>query len=144
MRHAAQAFVFIELLAVMVMVATLFAVAVPAYSDYVARSQTAEGFLLAATVKQSVSDYYAHRGKFPVDNHAAGVPAPEQLMGRYVSRIEVSNGQVLVYFGHDSAKQISGKILHFRPKLHDGAISWFCDKVDETNIDQPYRPSTCK
>ncbi len=144
MKRQLQAFVFIELLGITVLVTILAAVAVPAFSDYLARSQTAEGFLLATTVKQSVSDYYAHRGKFPVDNRAAGVPAPEQLTGRYVSRIEVVNGQVIVYFGHHSSHQISGKILHFRPKLHDGAISWLCDKIDETHVDFPYRPSSCK
>jgi|JFJP01.1.fsa_nt_gi type IV pilus assembly protein PilA len=144
MKYPTQAFVFIELLGVTFLVTILAAVAVPAYSNYVARSQLAEGFLLAATVKKSVSDYYAYRGKFPADNHAAGVSPPEQLTGRYVSRIEVVNGQVLVYFGHHSLKSIDGKILQFRPAIHDSSIAWLCSKVDDTNIDLPYRPSSCK
>ncbi len=142
MKH--QGFVFVELLVVLLLVSTLFAVAIPAFSEYVARSQVGEGLLLAIPVKKAVIEYYGHRGKFPANNQVAGIAAPEKLQGNYVARIEIVDGNVIVHFGNQSMKQIHGKIIQMQPKIHDSSISWECTKLNETHVDNSYRPSSCK
>lgn len=139
-----QGFVFIELLAAMLLVSVMFAVAIPTYQDYLARSQVAEGLLLSISVKKAVLEYHGHRGKFPVNNQMAGIADPEKLHGNYVSRVEIVNGDVIVHFGNQSVKQIHGKIIQMRPKIYDNSIGWECAKLNETHVDLPYRPSSCK
>ena len=54
--------------------------------------------MLTVSVKKSISDYYAYHGRLPANNQAAGAPPPEQLIGNYVSRVDVINGNILVAF----------------------------------------------
>lgn len=139
-----QGFVFIELLVVAMLATFIFAIAIPAYHDYLARSQVTEGILLSIPVKKAVLEYHGHRGKFPANNQMAGIAAPEQLHGNYVDRIEIVDGDVIVRFGKNSSKQIYGKIIKMRPKIFESSIGWECTKLDETHVDLPYRPSSCK
>jgi type IV pilus assembly protein PilA len=139
-----QGFVFIELLAVLFLVYGIFVVAVPAYGDYLARAQVTEGLLLAIPVKKAVIEYHGHRGKFPADNRMAGIAPPEKFYGNYVDQVKIVNGDVIVHFSNRSMKQIQGKIIQMRPEIHDSSISWRCEKLNETHVDNPYRPSSCK
>lgn len=139
-----QGFVFIELLVVAMLTIVIFAVVTPAYNNYCTRSQITEGFLLSIPVKKAVLEYHGHRGKFPANNQMAGIAAPEKLHGNYVDWIEIVDGDVIVRFGKSSSKQIHGKIIQMHPKIHDSSISWECTKFNDTHVDLPYRPSSCK
>jgi type IV pilus assembly protein PilA len=148
MRNHEQGFTFIELMTVVALIGFFAAVAVPAYTDYVLRSQTVEGMLLTINVKRAIGDYYAYHGKFPKDNKQARISPPEQLMGNVVSRVEVSDGNILVTFGSHSNQEIAGKTLSFRPQVNNqsplGSIVWQCGKDEKTTVEKKYLSSSCK
>ncbi len=133
-----NAFVFIELLVVLFLITILFSIAVPEYSDYLVKTQIAEGFLLTIPVKKAISDYYAYHGSFPTDNLAAGLLKPEKLSGNYVSQVEINNRQVAVTFGNKSLAKIRGKIIYFIPKISKETIRWYCAEKGNMMIEAKY------
>lgn len=57
-------FTLIELMIVVAIIAILAAIALPAYQDYLARSQVSEGLSLASGAKTAVAETYANTGAF--------------------------------------------------------------------------------
>ncbi|MHA3059172.1 pilin [Acinetobacter sp. ANC 4636] len=54
--NAQKGFTLIELMIVVAIIGILAAIAIPAYQDYIARSQASEGFVLIDGLKADVSD----------------------------------------------------------------------------------------
>src|SRR5262249_4644248 len=97
-RHSARGFTLIELMIVVAIIGILASIAIPAYQDYTTRAQVAEGLVLINELKPSINEYYKERGVFPKNNELAGVPAPEHLLGQYVSGITVEDGVMHIRF----------------------------------------------
>jgi type IV pilus assembly protein PilA len=91
-------FTLIELMFAVSIVGILAAVALPAYSDYVARAKVAEGLTLSTVARQAVVDHYDRWGRLPADNAAAGLPAAEAIAGRYVQSVSIAAGAIHVAF----------------------------------------------
>jgi prepilin-type N-terminal cleavage/methylation domain-containing protein len=87
-------FTLIELMIVVAIIGILAAIAIPAYQDYVIRSQVSEGLAMASAAKVSVAEYYANKGGWPLDNSAAGLGAASTIQGKYVSSIGVDTGGI--------------------------------------------------
>ncbi|HEY0232350.1 MAG TPA: pilin [Dokdonella sp.] len=143
MQHSGHGFTLIELTIAIAIVAVLAAVALPAYQDYLVRSQVSEGFALANGAKTAVWDYLSHHGGLPTDNRAAGLPEPESITGQYVGAVAISAGVVRVTFAGSSVNRaLANGVLRFVPDATPGSLRWSCSA--EAAIDARYLPTGCR
>ena len=158
-RYRSRGFTLIELMIVVAIIGVLASIAIPSYQDYTIRAQVVEALVLAGELKPEIQDFYRARGRFPADNEAAGVPAPEHLIGQYVTDIEVADGAMHIRFGNKANALIAGKILTVRPVFvtaNPGSpISWNCGLspapngmspagADRTDVLRVHLPAACR
>ncbi|HEZ9418040.1 TPA: pilin, partial [Neisseria gonorrhoeae] len=92
-----------------------------------ARAQVSEAILLAEGQKSAVTEYYLNHGKWPENNDSAGVASASKIIGKYVQKVEVTNGVVTATMKSDGVnKEIKGKRLSLWAKRQDGSVKWFC------------------
>jgi type IV pilus assembly protein PilA len=65
MKQIRQGFTLIELMIVVAIIGILAAVAIPAYQDYIARSQVSEAVSLMGSSKTPLAEYFADKGFWP-------------------------------------------------------------------------------
>ncbi|MBV6789836.1 pilin [Xanthomonas campestris pv. fici] len=135
-------FTLIELMIVVAIIAILAAIALPAYQDYLARSQVSEGLSLASGAKTAVAETYANTGAFPANNAAAGLETAANIKGKYITSVTVSSGGIITALFNNSNAKLSGKSLVLTPMDNNGSISWGCS--NGTTIDQKYLPTSCR
>ncbi len=126
-------------------VAILAAIAVPAYQDYIIRSQVSEGASLADGAKTAVSEAIISTGKMPANNAAAGLDPADQISGAYVSSVSVEAGIIEAHYSSEppqsANKALDGGVLAFTPRLDHGNVQWTCASA---NIPAKYLPSVCR
>lgn len=134
-------FTLIELMIVVAIIAILAALAVPAYQDYLIRSQTAEGLTLMDGTRTQMWEYISNKGKMPSRNQSAGLPSPVSIVGSYVSQVSVAGGIAAATFGNKANKKIAGGILLLSPRTSGGSIKWRCKS---TTINPRYLTASCR
>ncbi len=143
MKHLQKGFTLIELMIVVAIIGILAAVAIPAYQDYIARSQVSEAVSLTAGGKTPLAEYYADQGIWP--SSAAAVMG--NTSGKYVDNIEITTGQgttgTLVLTATMKSTGVNSAIASGTLELSttDGGKNWDCRGGD---IQPKYRPASCR
>jgi type IV pilus assembly protein PilA len=151
MNKMQKGFTLIELMIVVAIIAILAAIAIPAYQDYVIRSQVSEGASLAEGSKTAIAEFYSNKGYMPTTNSSAGVASPGSITGNYVSTVTVtapstSTGSITVVYGIQANQAISGSHLTFRgtAAANAGSTTWACTTSAGSNVNVKYRPTVCR
>ena len=146
MNKMQKGFTLIELMIVVAIIAILAAIAIPAYQDYVIRSQVSEGASLAEGSKTAVAEFYSNLGKFPPTNLSAGVALPASVNGTYVQSVTITGGRIDVLFSSATKKAnvaLNTKVLRFSPFTAAGSTKWTCNNAG-TTIAAKYLPTICR
>jgi type IV pilus assembly protein PilA len=147
MKNMQKGFTLIELMIVVAIIAILAAIAIPAYQDYLIRSQVSEGAVLSDGSKTAISEFYSNKGRFPGINASAGLATAASITGKYVTEVNVGtkSGVIEATYGNQANTKISTKILAFSAITHAGSIEWTCsDAAGDTTVDAKYLPTTCR
>ena len=144
MKKAIQkGFTLIELMIVVAIIGILAAVALPAYQDYLTRSQVSEAVNLAGGFKQSVQDFYADDGAFTsIALGYKGLPSNvASTIGKYTSGVNIAAGVITATIGRDASAAVSGDTIVLSPIAHAGSMEWVCSSPD---VELKYLPTACK
>lgn len=144
--NAQKGFTLIELMIVVAIIGILAAIAIPAYQDYIARSQMSEAMTLASGLKGAVSETFSQDGSCPV-NETAGIAAASTIKGKYVASVE-TGGTAATTGGctitatmaaSGVSAGIQGETLTLTMTNNGGSLDWAC----ESSAEQKYVPKAC-
>jgi uncharacterized RDD family membrane protein YckC len=137
----------------------LAAIALPAYQDYAIRAQISEGLMLASGYRAAIETAWrnAPRDFADVTSNSVGTGLPQR--GRYVESIEVVSGMIVITYGGEANRAVTGSVLTIVPAVgSDRALAWACGygrppagfevafegHAGYTDIDERYIPSACR
>ena len=148
-----KGFTLIELMIVVAIIGILAAIALPAYQDYVARTQMSEAMTLASGQKTAVTETWSNWGTIPTDNAAAGIASAGKITGKYVTQVAVSasgsdKGLITATLGSTKvAKGIQNKTLTLTGTFDvgqgnddGGSVEWSCSSTAVAK----YLPAACR
>ena len=143
MKAMQKGFTLIELMIVVAIIGVLAAVALPAYQDYLGRSQMSEAFILASGQKGTMAEYYSNHGDWPADNAKAGAAAEGDISGKYVEKVTIAGDTATAYLrGSGVNAGIAGKTLKLKGTAGTtlGSFKWDCS----SDAPAKYLPSSCR
>jgi type IV pilus assembly protein PilA len=144
MKNVQKGFTLIELMIVVAIIAILAAIAIPAYQDYLIRTQVSEGAVLTDGAKTADSEFYSNTGRFPKSNESAGLAAASSISGKYVTKVELDTGGtglITATFGGAANAKIAAQTFVLSAVTNAGSIAWSCS---QSTVDQKYLPTSCR
>jgi type IV pilus assembly protein PilA len=137
-----KGFTLIELMIVVAIIGILAAVAIPAYQDYIARSQMSEAVSLLGSAKTPLAEFFSDRGQWPVVSEAMG-----NVTGKYTATIsgasesgtDLSFTLTATMKSADVNTLIAGKTAVLQTS--DGGKTWACLPGD---VAPKFLPAACR
>jgi type IV pilus assembly protein PilA len=155
MKRVQQGFTLIELMIVVAIIGILAAVAIPAYSDYTARSQVTEAVSLTSALKTPIAEFFADKGRMPSDIASVGGTAT----GKYVYTVALEStagfgGGTVAVVAQMKSTDVNRSIQdgYFVMSTEDGGNQWVCGTLsvsagvatNANDIDEKYLPAACR
>ena len=141
-----QGFTLIELMIVVAIIGILAAIAIPAYQDYIARSQVAEASTLIGGARTAIEEEVAQTGTFPTTEAYLTGDLGVRTSGEYVSSITPANtstaggGTLTATFNSSGiSAAIQGATLIY---TRDDGGAWTCDGAS-SSLDDKFLPKPC-
>ena len=148
MKTFQHGFTLIELMIVVAIIGILASFAIPAYRDYMIRTQVSEGIRLTASAKAGVTESFQNTGDLPTDNDEAGLATNTDISGRYVTQVGVGgdgsgvDGEIQVTFGNEAHPFIDGDTVLLTPDTTNaGSVVWECTSP---SIQNKHLPADCR
>ena len=146
-RTLQQGFTLIELMIVIAIIGILAAIAIPAYQDYVARSQVSEALNLTGGLKTTTAEVYHDQGLSEVYSNNQGIPDVNAVRGNYISGVTIfTSGTDIVldaFFKTSGvANGLGDQTLRLRGDTSSsGSMQWTCSTL--TIVDSKL-PASCR
>ena len=132
-------------LVMIAIVGILAAIAIPAYQDYIARSQMSEGIQIASALEQPLAEFYQKNQAWP---GGLAPNYPKADVGRYTDTVTLVGADAETIGVMSTMKStgvnrvIAGKTVEIWTR--DGGQTWNCGPGSSDSVDAKYLPASCR
>ena len=150
MKSLQKGFTLIELMIVVAIIAILAAIAIPAYQDYITKSQFTESQTVADGLKTPIQEFYTQNGTCPAFGASDGLATTNaSYAGKYVLTADVGTTTtagalcpITVTFkgaGSVSTPLVGAQVV-FNGTDNGGTFTWVCSST----VADKYKPVACR